>query len=48
MNNSTVAKYAGEECFEGGGEWARSYAIAVAVSLERSAIRVDVANFVVR
>ena len=44
----TVAKYAGEECFEGGGEWARSYAIAVAVSLERSAIRVDVANFVVR
>ena len=42
-----VAKYAGEECFEGDGEWARNYAIAVAVSLERPAIRVDVANFVV-
>ncbi len=42
-----VAKYAGEECFENGGEWARNYAIAVAVSLDRPAIRVDVANFVV-
>jgi hypothetical protein len=42
-----VAKYAGEECFENGGEWARNYAIAVAVSLERPAIRVDVANFMV-
>lgn len=42
-----VAKYAGEECFENGGEWARSYAIAVAVTLQRPAIRVDVANFVV-
>ncbi|MDS4031202.1 MAG: hypothetical protein RKO66_14190 [Candidatus Contendobacter sp.] len=42
-----VAKYAGEECFENGGEWARNYAIAVAVSLDRPAIRVDVADFVV-
>ena len=42
-----VAKYADEECFERDNEWARNYAIAVAVSLERSAIRVDVANFVV-
>ena len=42
-----VAKYAGEECFENGGEWARNYASAVAVSLDRPVIRVDVANFVV-
>ena len=42
-----VAMDGGEERFETGGEWARSYAIAVAVSLERPVIRVDVANFVV-
>lgn len=42
-----VAKYADKECFDGDSEWAKNYAIAVAVSLQRSAIRVDVANFVV-
>ncbi len=42
-----VAMYGGEERFEEGGEWARNYAIAIAVSLERLAIRVDVANFLV-
>ena len=42
-----VAMYGGEERFEGGGEWARNYARAVAVSLERPVIRVDIANFVV-
>lgn len=42
-----VAMYGGEDRFEEGGEWARSYAMAVAVALQRPAIRVDVANFVV-
>ena len=42
-----VAMDGGEERFEAGGEWARNYAIAVAVSLERPVIRVDVAHFVV-
>lgn len=42
-----VAMEGGEERFETGGEWARNYAIAVAVSLERPVIRVDVAHFVV-
>ena len=42
-----VAMDGGEERFEAGGEWARNHAIAVAVSLERPVIRVDVAHFVV-
>ncbi|MCB1776227.1 MAG: hypothetical protein KDI50_02215 [Candidatus Competibacteraceae bacterium] len=42
-----VARYGGEDRFEEAGEWARCYAIAVAVVLERPAIRVDVGNFVV-
>ncbi len=42
-----VAKYGGEERFRQAGEWARRFAGAVAVALERPAIRVDVPNFVV-
>jgi len=42
-----VARYGGEDRFEEAGEWARSYAIAVTVVLERQVIRVDVGNFVV-
>jgi len=41
-----VALY-GEERFEGDVEWARNYARAVAASLQRPAITVDVSNFVV-
>lgn len=42
-----VARYGGEERFEEHGEWARHYAIAIAVVLERPVIKVDVNNFVV-
>lgn len=42
-----VAKYAGEERFRD-GEWSRGYAAAVAGALQRPAVKVDVANFVVR
>ena len=42
-----VAKYGGEERFRDGGEWSRTFATAVASALQRPAIRVDVANFVV-
>ncbi len=42
-----VAKYGGEERFKEGAEWARSFALAVAGALQREAVRVDVANFVV-
>ncbi|HRQ56646.1 MAG TPA: hypothetical protein PLN31_04455 [Azoarcus taiwanensis] len=42
-----VAKYGGEERFEAGGEWSKAFALAVASALQRPAIRVDVANFVV-
>jgi hypothetical protein len=43
-----VAKYAGEQRFKDNGEWARGYAAAVAGALQRPAVKVDVANFVVR
>lgn len=43
-----VAKYGGEERFKEGGEWARGFASAVAGALQRPAIKVDVANLVVR
>ncbi|PTD97532.1 hypothetical protein [Pseudothauera lacus] len=42
-----VAKYAGEERFKTPGQWAQQFASAVAVALERPAIRVDVAGFLV-
>ena len=42
-----VAKYGGEERFQAGSEWARAFAVAVAAALQRPAIRVDVAGFVV-
>ncbi len=42
-----VAKYGGEDRFKEGGEWARQFATAVAVALERQAIKVDVRNFTV-
>ena len=42
-----IAMDGGEERFIEAGEWAKQYAIAVATTLERPAIRVDVANFVV-
>ncbi len=42
-----VAKYGGEERFRQAGDWARRFAGAVAVALERPAIRVDVPNFIV-
>ena len=43
-----VAKYGGEDRFRQGGEWAKKFAAVVAVLLARPAIKVDVANFVVR
>ncbi|MFO7640472.1 MAG: hypothetical protein R6X17_04160 [Candidatus Competibacteraceae bacterium] len=42
-----VAEYGGENRFIKGGEWAKSFAIAVAVALERPAVKIDVANLVV-
>jgi hypothetical protein len=42
-----VAKYGGERRFEQPGDWARKYALATAVALERPVIRVDVHGFVV-
>lgn len=42
-----VAMHGGEERFEESGQWARNFAIAVAVALQRPVVRVDVANFVV-
>lgn len=42
-----VAKYGGEARFEAGGEWSKAFALAVASALQRPAIRVDVAGFVV-
>lgn len=43
-----VAKYGGEERFKEGGAWAKQFATATAVALARPAIRVDVAEFIVR
>lgn len=42
-----VAKYGGEDRFASGSEWARQFAAAVAVVLERPAVTVDVAGFTV-
>jgi hypothetical protein len=42
-----VAKYGGESRFANGSEWARQFAAAVAVILERPAVAVDVARFTV-
>lgn len=40
----SVARDAGEKRFAANGDWARDYVRAVAVALERPAIRVDVAE----
>ena len=42
-----VAKYGGESRFEQASEWAKKFAVVSATALDRSAIRVDVAAFVV-
>ena len=42
-----VAKYGGESRFEQGGEWAKKFAVVTAAALDRPAVRVDVASFVV-
>jgi len=42
-----VAMEGGEERFEEKGEWAREFSKAVAASLQRPVIKVDVSNFVV-
>ena len=42
-----VAKYGGEGRFEQGGEWAKKFALMTAAALDRPAVRVDVASFVV-
>lgn len=42
-----VAKYGGEDRFKANGDWAKAFATAVAAVLQRPAIRVDVANFMV-
>ncbi|MBK7542619.1 MAG: hypothetical protein IPN66_04680 [Candidatus Competibacteraceae bacterium] len=42
-----VALYAGEARFEDDGDWTRNFARAVAASLQRPSIKVDVSNFVV-
>lgn len=42
-----VAKYGGEARFQAGGEWAQRFAQAVAVCLDRPALRVDVPGFIV-
>ena len=42
-----VAKYGGERRFADDAGWAEKFAATAAVLLERPAIRVDVANFVV-
>lgn len=42
-----VAKYGGEKRFAEGGDWARQFVAAVATSLDRPAVKVDVAAFVV-
>jgi hypothetical protein len=43
-----IAKYSGEERFKQGGEWSQSFGAAVAGVLQRPAVKVDVADFVVR
>ena len=42
-----VAKYGGESRFEQASEWAKKFALMSATALDRPAIRVDVAAFVV-
>lgn len=42
-----VAKYGGEPRFQEAGDWARKFAAMTAVALNRTAVRVDVAGFVV-
>ena len=42
-----VAKYGGESRFEQGGEWAKKFSVVTAAALDRPAVRVDVASFVV-
>ena len=42
-----VAKYGGESRFEQAGEWAKKFAVVTAAALDRPAVRVDVASFVV-
>jgi len=42
-----VAKYGGEARFKQAGDWANRFAAAVAVSLDRPIIKVDVPAFVV-
>ena len=43
----SVAKYGGESRFEQGSEWAKKFALMSAAALDRQAMRVDVAAFVV-
>lgn len=42
-----VAKYAGEDRFAKGGEWAKHFALCCAAALKRDTIRIDVLNLVV-
>ena len=42
-----VAKYGGESRFEQASDWARKFALMSATALDRPAMRVDVAAFVV-
>lgn len=42
-----VAKYGGEARFKERGDWADKFALMTAAALQRTAIRVDVAGFVV-
>lgn len=42
-----VAKYAGEDRFAAGGDWARRFAQCCAATLKRESIRVDVHNLTV-
>ncbi|MDD3354826.1 hypothetical protein [Zoogloea sp.] len=42
-----VAKYAGEQRFARGGEWAREFARAVVVALDRPVVRIDIPAFMV-
>jgi len=43
----SIARYGGEKRFAGNVDWAKDYAKAVAVTLGRKAVRVDVAEQVV-
>ncbi len=42
-----VAKYAGEDRFAAGGDWARRFALCCGAALKRDTIRIDVPNLIV-